>query len=77
MYFLHYVMFASHGGNIMNEKKIDFSGLVNCLGWCGKQFHSNDKIRVRFCKKCAVRREEEYKRSKMKPKYCSLDMDND
>jgi hypothetical protein len=32
--------------------------LVKCLGWCNKQFLSPDPTRLRFCRKCAVKKEQ-------------------
>lgn len=61
----------------MNQKKQDLSGLVNCLGWCNKQFYSNDRFRIRFCKKCSMRMDDEQKKNKLKPKFCSLDTEDD
>lgn len=61
----------------MDQRKQEMSGVVNCLGWCGKQFHSKDKFRVRFCKKCSTRMEDEHKKSNLKPKFCSLNIEND
>jgi len=31
---------------------------VNCLGWCGKQFLSPDRTKIRFCKKCTAKKEQ-------------------
>jgi len=61
----------------MDRKKNNMSGVVNCLGWCGKQFNSKDRFRVRFCKKCSSRMEEEHKKNKVKPNFCSLNIEND
>jgi len=32
--------------------------LVKCLGWCGKEFLSPDKTRIRFCKACASKKDQ-------------------
>ncbi len=32
--------------------------LVKCLGWCGKEFLSPDRTRIRFCKKCTAKKEQ-------------------
>lgn len=33
------------------------AGMVKCLGWCGKEFYSSDKKRLRFCKRCTTKKE--------------------
>ncbi len=33
------------------------AGEVNCLGWCGKKFHSLDRANLRYCKVCAAQKE--------------------
>lgn len=30
---------------------------VKCLGWCGKEFFSEDPACIRFCKKCRTLRD--------------------
>ena len=42
---------------------MDRSGIVNCLGWCNKQFRSPDKFTIRFCSKCSERKESEVKKN--------------
>ena len=32
--------------------------LVKCLGWCGKEFMSPDRTKIRFCKKCTTKKEQ-------------------
>lgn len=32
---------------------------VKCLGWCGKEFDSPDKTKIRFCKKCTTKKEQQ------------------
>ena len=31
--------------------------LTKCLGWCGKQFLSPDKTRIRFCRACTSKKD--------------------
>jgi hypothetical protein len=38
--------------------KKEQQGYVNCLGWCGKKFLSPDRARIRFCKRCAAKKEQ-------------------
>jgi hypothetical protein len=33
-------------------RKLDKGKMVNCLGFCNKQFYSLDPSRNRLCKKC-------------------------
>ena len=32
--------------------------MVKCLGWCGKEFASPDKTKIRFCRKCTAKKEQ-------------------
>jgi hypothetical protein len=32
--------------------------MVKCLGWCDKQFLSPDPSRVRFCRRCAEKKDQ-------------------
>lgn len=32
------------------------AGKVKCLGWCGKEFFSNNKRKQRFCARCNQKR---------------------
>ncbi len=52
------------------------SGIVSCLGWCGKSFLSRDKIAIRFCEKCREKRNSEMNRG-IKTKKCSLELSDD
>ena len=30
------------------------AGMVDCLGRCGKQFHSPDRLLIRICRNCKI-----------------------
>ena len=36
----------------------DRQAMVKCLGWCGKEFLSPDRTKIRFCKKCTTKKEQ-------------------
>ena len=38
----------------MSDKK---GVMVKCLGWCGKEFLSTNKAKIRFCKKCTAKKD--------------------
>ena len=40
------------------EKNNNNLQLVRCLGWCGKTFLSPDRVGIRYCKKCALKKEQ-------------------
>lgn len=56
---------------------MDRSGIVNCLGWCNKQFRSPDKFTIRFCSKCSERKESEVKKNGNSSKSVALDSYHD
>lgn len=33
-------------------------GRVMCLGWCGKEFNSPNKVKVRYCPKCSRKKDD-------------------
>ena len=39
------------------ERTKSEKGMVKCLGWCGKEFMSKDKVNIRFCSKCAAKKD--------------------
>ena len=57
--------------------KEDRSGIVNCLGWCNKSFRSPDRFTVRFCKKCSEKKESEIKKTSMKSKRSSVEINDE
>lgn len=61
----------------MRNKDTAVSGMVTCLGWCNKIFKSKDRFNIRFCKKCAQRRQAELSRNVKNPKHCALELSDD
>jgi len=33
-------------------------GETDCLGWCNKKFWSKDKVNLRYCNRCASKKEQ-------------------
>jgi len=61
----------------MKMKNAKNSGVVMCLGWCGKSFFSADKINLRFCQKCKEKKQAEVERSGTISKKCCIDVNHD
>lgn len=38
---------------------VDKKEMVKCLGWCGGEFASPDRTKIRFCKKCTAKKEQQ------------------
>lgn len=61
----------------MRDKDTAVGGMVMCLGWCNKIFKSKDRFNLRFCKRCAQRRQSELSKITKSPKHCSLELSDD
>lgn len=55
------LLLTSHAG-VRDDMAVEPSqpGKVRCLGGCGREFNSPDRVRVRICPRCKGRRRDEY-----------------